>query len=401
MNLSPYREIQNRDKYFFSFIALFGMLVSGLSIDIYSPSLAAVTTYFNVDKGLVQLTITTYIIGFGVAQLFAGSLSDSVGRKMPLMIAITLYSIFSFMIAYAQNIYQLQTLRFLQGVAVACLNVPTRAIIADLFEGPEFYKMMNYVSIAWAIGPIIAPAIGGYLQHYFGWYASFYFLAIYGVFLLILNAVFLPETIKEKHAFNAHVLFHQYRLLFSNKNYVLGVISLGAIYAMLILFNVVAPFLIQDVLHYLPIQFGYMAFFMGLSWFFGNLSNRLLSTINIRKKVIVCLLLMLFIIFIMLSFAIKETISIADILIPTGFLFYLGGIIFPNYFAQNVAIFQHIAGQANGLMGAAIICIGGLGSVVGILLKSHSQVPLTLAYLGIIVICLISSYFINVPSDQK
>jgi MFS transporter, DHA1 family, multidrug resistance protein len=120
-------------RYFYAMIVIFGMLISGLSIDIYAPSLPAVTQYFNVDQSLVQLSITTYVIGYAVAQLFAGALSDRVGRKQPLVIAAALFTVISFIIPYSQTIYQLQLLRFLQGVAVACINVPIRAVISDLF----------------------------------------------------------------------------------------------------------------------------------------------------------------------------------------------------------------------------------------------------------------------------
>lgn len=383
------------NKYFFVFLALGGILISGFSIDIYSPSLPAVTTYFNVDKSQVQFTITTYLIGFGLSQLFAGSLSDSIGRKYIIITAISAYCVFSGMIPYSQTIYQLQILRLFQGCAVAFINVPTRAIIADLFEGAEFYKMMNYVTIAWAIGPIIAPAIGGYLQHYINWYASFYFLMTYGFILLILYILYLPETIKIKQPFKGIELLRWYWLLITNKDYFLGIICLGSLYAMLILFGLVAPFLIQNVLHYTALQFGYMALLMGSAWFLGNITNRFLLHVKIAKKVKISFLLMFLITLVMLAVAIKETINIYDIILPASLLFYFGGLVFPNYFAQNIAIFQHISGYANGLMGALIVLMAGIGSAAGTLLKSYSQVPLTSAYMFITTICFICCLLIK------
>lgn len=386
---------QTANHYFVAFVALFGMLVSGLSIDIYVPSLPAVTAHFGVDKGLVQFTITTYLIGFGVTQLFIGSFSDSVGRKIPLITATSAFTLISILIPFSHTIYQLQLLRLLQGIAVACVNVPTRTIIADLFEGAEFYKMMNYATLAWALGPIIAPAIGGYLQHYVGWQAPFYFLAAYGLLLLILYLLFLPETIKSKRPFNAREMVRCYWELLFNKDYILGLVCLGSVYAMLILFGVVAPFFIQNVLHYSAVQFGHMALLAGLSWFIGNMSNRFLLHLDLAMKIRICLSVMLIITAVMLVFAVNDAPNIYSIIIPTMLLFFCGGIIYPSYFAQNVALFRHIPGYANGLMGAVIILIGSLGSTVGIFLKSHSQVPLTLAYVGIAVICLVCSLLIK------
>lgn len=382
-------------KYFITIIALFGMLISGFSVDIYAPSLPAVTQEFHVDKGHVQFTITTYMIGFGLAQLVAGSVSDSLGRRNILLISLCLFCLISFLIPNSHSIYQLQAFRFLQGISVAFVNVPTRAIIADLYEGPEFYKMMNYTTIAWAIGPIIAPAIGGYLQHYIGWYASFYFLGTYGIFLLLMNLSFLPETIKMRHPLNVSELADRYWILLRDRSYLIGILCLGLLYTMLILFGVVAPFLIQNVMHYSAIHFGYMALLTGLSWFLGNITNRFMIHVKIENKVKSCLSIMLVVSLIMLIFALKDSISIYDIILPTLLLYFLGGLVFPNLFAQNIAIFQHIPGYANGFMGASIVLIAGLGSGVGIMLKSHSQVPLTLAYVSITLTCLICSFLVK------
>ena len=324
-------------------------------------------------------------------KLVGGSVCDSVGRRTPFIWAAFFFFIFSLLIPHAESIYQLQILRLLQGIAVGFVNVPGRAIIADVYQGKEFYKMMNTMTIVWALGPIIAPVIGGYLQHYIGWQASFYFLAIYG-FLIFVLCFLLPETIKEKRPFNLKKMSKQYYQILVHWHYFLGLICMGSLYLLLILFGLVAPFLIQNVLHYTPIQFGHMALYTSLSWFLGSTTNRFLIHIDISKKVYFNLFLMLLTTTVMLLFALKESISVYDIIIPTAILFYFGGMIFPNYFARNIEFFQHAAASANALMGAGIVLIVTLGSALGTLLKSHSQVPLTLAYMTIVLICLLSCF---------
>ncbi len=376
-------------------VTLLSMLISGFAIDIYTPSLPAVTAYFGVDKAQVQLTITTYLIGYGLSQLYAGSISDSFGRKNPLMIAFFLFGVISLLIPYSQTINELQFLRFFQGMTVGFVNVPGRAIVADLYEGPAFYRVINYLTIAWAIGPIIAPAIGGYLQHYIGWYASFYFLGIYSAIVFGLNLMLLTETIIIKHQFNHKELVVWYWRLLKDKNYLLGLICLGLLYSMLVLFGVVAPFLIQDVLHYSAVQFGHMALLTGFAWFLGNITNRFLANYRILLKVRLSLLAMLFAVIMMFLMALKDAININDIVIPTIVIFYFGGLIFPNYFAQNIALYRHVAGYANGLMGGVVVFIAGLGGALGVILKSTTQIPLTAAFLGIIIFCLFSSFTIK------
>src|SRR3990167_3375173 len=197
------------NKNFLAFLALFIIPISGLSIDIYVPSLPAVSHFFEVDKSLAQLTITVYMIGLGIMQFFAGSISDSFGRRKPFLIAMLIYISATLFIPFVKNIEQLLFLRFVQGIVIAVIVVPMRSVISDLFEGPAYYKMANYMTMAWSIGPIIAPAIGGYLQHYFGWQANFYFLGVYSIISFILIALYLPDTSAYHHPFHLRKILAQ------------------------------------------------------------------------------------------------------------------------------------------------------------------------------------------------
>lgn len=383
-----------QQRYFWAFIAMIAIPLSGLSIDIYVPSLPSVTRYFQVDQSLVQLTISIYMLGFGAAQLFSGSIVDSIGRRKPFIVAMMMFILTSFLIPLSGNIYQLLGLRLLQGLFVAFLSVPMRAVISDLFEGKEFYKMMNYMTLCWAIGPIIAPAIGGYLQHFFGWHAPFYFLGIYGIGALILAFFLLPETLREQKPFQLVKIIHDFRTIMTHWDYVGGVVCLGVLWSVVILFSIVGPFLIQDILHYSAIEFGHMALLMGLAWFLGNITSRMMINVSFEKKIKVCLWGMLLNALIMLVIALKQGINLSDLLIQTFILIYLGGIVFPNYFARNIAWFPKNAATANALTGAFMTVIASSSSAVGTLLKSNSQVPLTMAYIVVILIC-ISVYYLT------
>lgn len=381
-----------KKKRFWAIIAMIAIPLSGLSIDIYVPSLPAVTRYFQVDQSLVQLTISIYMLGFGATQLFVGSIVDSIGRKKPFVVTLVMYILISFLIPLSGNIYQLLGLRLLQGIAVAFLSVPMRAVISDLFEGKEFYKMMNYMTLCWAIGPIIAPAIGGYLQHFFNWRAPFYFLAIYGVMALILGIFFLPETLREQKPFWFRKIIKDFGTIMTHWDYVGGVVCLGVLWSVVIMFSIVGPFLIQDVLHYSAVEFGHLALLMGLAWFLGNITSRMMINISFERKIRFCLWGMLLDAIIMLTIALWQTINLTDLIIQTFILIYLGGIVFPNYFARNVSWFPQNAATANALTGAFMTIIASSSSAVASTLRSDSQVPLTIAYIVIIVICIAVYY---------
>ncbi len=370
-------------------MAMCAVPLSGLSIDIYVPSLPAVTQYFNVDKSLVQLSISLYILGFGVGQLLAGSIADSVGRRKPFIFSMLIFILSSFLIPFSNDIYQLLALRILQGMAIAFVSVPMRAVLSDLFTGKEFYKMMNYMTLCWAIGPIIAPAIGGYLQHFFGWQSSFYFLFSYALIAFILVILLLPETIKEKKPLHFRQIFQDFCTIMSHPDYIGGIVCLGVLWSLVILFSIVAPFLIQDILHYSAIEFGHMALLMGLAWFLGNVTSRLLINVHFHIKVNFCLWVMLLNALLMVAFAIWQNINLTDLLVQTFILIYLGGIVFPNYFARNVFWFPKNAATANALSGAFMTLFAAISSAVGTLLKSNSQLPLTIAFILVIIICIV------------
>ncbi len=378
------KETSMINKYFFAVLVLLIIPISGVSIDIYVPSLPAVGHYFGVGNAKAQLSITTYMLGLGVMQLFAGGISDSFGRKKPFLIAMAIYIAVTLDIVFAANIYQLLELRLIQGIAVAMMVVPLRSVIPDLFEGPTLYKMMNYMVMSWSIGPIVAPALGGYLQHYFGWQANFYFLAIYSLIAFILIAIYLPETSQHRHPFQMLTILKRYQEMLLSREYVSGLIINGMLYSVIILFAIVGPFLIQNVLHYSAVQFGHVALLTGLAWFLGATTNRFLRQVGLNTKAKICLSLMLVISILMTIIAKVLPISIFLIVGPIFILLWVGGILFPNYFALGMALFPKNTGSANALFGSIIFLMTGMSSGLGTFLKSTNMLPLSLAYVALI-----------------
>ncbi|HEV2614572.1 MAG TPA: multidrug effflux MFS transporter [Gammaproteobacteria bacterium] len=375
-------------KVFFAFMAMLIVPLSGLSIDIYVPSLPAVGQYFHVSKSLVQLSITTYMIGLGMIQLFAGSFSDSFGRKKPFLISMVIFLIATFFIPASNTIYQLLFLRFIQGAALGAMVAPMRSVIPDLFEGDDYHKMMTYMVMAWSIGPIIAPAIGGYLQHYFGWKANFYFLGSYSAVGFLLILFFLPETSTHRHRFHLGDIFQRNLTILSNRMYIRNVIMNGLLYSILILFSTVGPFLIQTVLHYSAIQFGHIALLIGLAWFLGTMTNRFLIAAPQDQKIKFSLSAMLIISLSMVFAAIAHPMNLFIIALPVFLLAWCAGFLFPTYVSQAISLFPTMTGSANSLFGAVAFSIAGLGSALGALLKSGTQLPLALTFVVLVTLCI-------------
>ncbi len=393
-------EERSINKYLALCLALFVVPISGLAIDIYVPSLPAITSYFGVDKSLAQLTITFYMAGLGLMQLFAGVISDSFGRKKPFLIAMALFILATFLIPLSASIQQLLLLRLVQGSAVAMVIVPMRSVLNDLFEGPEYYKKSNYMFLAWSMGPIVAPMIGGYLQHYFGWQSSFYFLLMYSVIFFILIFFLMPETSQHRHPFRLATSLCRYKQMLLHKEYITGVLMNCLLYSLIILFAVVGPFLIENKLHYSPIEFGRVSLLAGLAWFLGGFTNRFLIHIALKKKAVAVFSAMLFISVVTLVLGFIMPMSISLIVLPTLLMLYLGGIVFPNNFARGIAFFPKTTGSANALFGSLVFLGAGISSGLATFLKSGTQIPLGIAYVGIIFMCLIVTFIQNQKREE-
>lgn len=386
------------NKYFLAALTMLFLPISALSIDIFVPSLPAMSHYFAVDKSFAQLSITVYMMALGIMQLFAGPISDSYGRRKPFLMATLIYIIVTLLIPGVSNISQLLVLRVVQGIAVAICVVPMRSVIADLFEGDEYYKMMNYMVMTWSVGPIIAPAIGGYLQYYFGWQASFYFLGIYSLIASILLAIYLPETSVHSHPFNLMSIMSRYKTILLNKNYLIALMINSTIYSLMVVFAVVGTFLLQIRLNYSPLEFGHIYLFTGLMWFLGALTNRFFIRISMNKKIGINLSSMFLISVIALGVNIIIPINIYMIMIPLCFMLWFAGIVYPNLFASSVALFPNITGSANALFSGFVYLISGMSTGFATNLKSSSQIPLSLTYVALTGFCLLLFFVSNYNS---
>jgi Bcr/CflA subfamily drug resistance transporter len=389
-NLLQFIHIKN--KYCLAVLVFLIVPLSGVSIDIYVPSLPAVSEYFHVTRNLSQLSITAYLLGLGITQLFAGSFSDSFGRKKPFMMSMVIFITATFCIPESQSIYQLIMLRLMQGASLAMAVVPIRSIISDLFEGDELQKMMTYMTIAWSVGPIVAPAIGGYLQFYFGWKAPFYFLGIYSSITFLLALCFLFETSMYQHPFQLLSIFKRYRQLLFHRQYCCNILIGGLLFSIITLFGIVGSFLIQTVLHYTAAEFGRMTLCMGVAWFLGSMVNRFTIQVVFLTKAKICFGSMLVTALLMITAEILHSMTVYNIVVPMCFLFFFSGILYPSYFIRSVLLFREFSASANALFNSSAFFIAGIISGLGTFIQLNSALPFMGCVCVLISLCLMLFY---------
>src|ERR1700733_4002896 len=166
-----------------------------LSMDMYLPSLPAIGEALGAPIAQVQLTISSYLIGFAVGQMIYGPISDRYGRRPVILAALALNCVAAVVCAFTQSIGALTVARFIQALGGAGCIVLARAAVRDLYSGVRAGRELSLMGSITAFAPIVAPAIGGVLQTAFGWRAIFVLLVIFALFAAAMAARFLPETL--------------------------------------------------------------------------------------------------------------------------------------------------------------------------------------------------------------
>ena len=169
-----------------------------LSMDLYLPSLPDIGHVLGAPTARAQLTISSYLIGFAVGQVYYGPLSDLYGRRPVLLAALALYLTSTLACAAVQSVDPLIGARFLQGMGGSGAIVLARAIVRDLYSGVRAARELSLMGSISALMPIVAPMIGGVLQSAFGWRASFICMSLGAIIAVLVAARLLPETLRQR-----------------------------------------------------------------------------------------------------------------------------------------------------------------------------------------------------------
>ena len=361
----------------------------GLGIDMYVPSLPEITKYFNTTEMFIEWTVGLYMLGYGIGQLFFGPISDWKGRRKVILISAFLFSIVSGLIVIAPNVFILNILRFLQGISVAGLAVAIRAVLVDLFSKEELKKVSSYFSLSWSIGPIVGPFIGAHLENVFGWKANFYLFLVYGVIIYLYTAIFFKETNLNIEKLNGKVVKENIITMIRYKEFVFTVVISAIMYTLIIIFNIVGPFIIEKEMNK-PVDFyGEVAMLLGTAYFLGVILNRfLISKVHEKKLILVGLIINLGITIVMVSINIFIQ-NLYTIIIPVYLIFLFIGLIVPNAILISMSIFKKNSGIASSLFGIingiSVFLISNIISIMDI----KTGLLLSITYLVLIIIAII------------
>jgi DHA1 family bicyclomycin/chloramphenicol resistance-like MFS transporter len=182
-------------------ILLLGVMVAlgPLTIDMYLPALPNIADDYGVSSSVVQLTLTGTLAGLGLGQLIVGPLSDSLGRRRPLMAGIVLHMVASVLCLFAPNIALLGVARGLQGMGAAAAMVVAFATVGDLFAESAAATVISRLMLVLGVAPVLAPSLGAAVLLKASWHWVFAVLVVIAGALLLLASMALPETLAVSH----------------------------------------------------------------------------------------------------------------------------------------------------------------------------------------------------------
>ncbi len=386
------------------FILILGILsgIGAFSIDTYISGFPAIAQDLHVSIAQVSYSLSSFFIGICVGQLFIGPLLDRFGRKKPLIVGMTIYTITSFGAALTPSIELLIGLRFLQALGACVGSVAPRAMVRDSFPIHEMAKIFSLLILILGISPIIAPTVGSYVITAFGWRAVFILQGGMGLFILLLVIFFLPETqksnpnvsLRSKDIINKFIeiskvpQFYTYALT--------GAIVSSGVYAYL----AGSPLVFMKNFHLSEKEYAYAFGFIAAGLIASSQFNTLVLKVFLTKRIIrTALFIQTFFGICLFVGSLMQWHTLFSILLLSFLFISCQGFSQPNTSALALSPFSKEAGSASALLGALQMGFGALSSALVSLLGNGSHamtgVMMTCAGIGVLLIQLLQPKIIK------
>ncbi len=351
-------------------LAAFLMAINSLAIDIMLPALQQIGSTLGVEnENHRQYVVTAYLIGFGSAQLFYGPLSDRFGRRLPLLIGLTVFIISAFGIALIPSFAGLLALRFIQGLGSAATRVITISIVRDIFGGRQMAEVMSLIMMVFMIVPVIAPGSGQIIMLVSTWHMIFVFIATMATLVGIWMYFRLPETLKPENVrpLTVKSVAAGFRMVLTNR------VALCYTLASTFLFGALFGFInsaqqiysgIYGLGVYTPVAFGGVALFMALSSF---INSQLVGRFGMRRLSHAALLGFSLVTFLWLMVQLygPAPMPFALFMIFFALAMFQFGWIGSNFNSLAMEPLGHVAGTASSVLGF-MSTVGGASIGAGI-----------------------------------
>lgn len=358
--------------------------IGSISIDIYLPAFSVMSTYFKVPMVRIESTVTLFLFGMSLGQLFIGPLSDVWGRKTPLRIGLAVYIICSLACMLTSSFTWLLALRFMQGLAGSACQVISRALVNDLYKGKNAAHVFTLLQILMGVSPILAPMIGGFLAEEGSWKFLFLIMALISGIGLLGCLTVLPEgkPANENKSLNFQSILKSYQQCIQHSSFVnyalVRAVSNSAAFAMI----TGSPFVFTEIYSLSQRQFGFIfsVFAVGIICA-GLINTRLLKYFEVRTITKTAL------VFQFISGAAMIVVIYCNgpffLLLLLAFLFLaMLGLILPNSTALYLAALPGFSGAASALIGSLSYLSAFLITTILSIVHNHTAYPMILVMWG-------------------
>jgi len=265
-------EITKNQRVVYIFVLGFLFMVQTLVTDMFLPAYPNIAAFFEVPDAFVQYSLSAVTAGAAIGFFVAGPLSDSLGRKKPVLFFLGLFTFASATLYLAPGIEAFIALRFLQGLAAAAIAVVTQAIIRDLFVGNAMLKMLARVWLVSGIAPMVSPFLSAQLLLVApDWRVIPLALTILGIAVLLIASKALVEShhIDNRRAKGFEGVTKRFLAVFKDRILV-GLVLIGMVQTIgLFSYLNIIPFLYQDSLGLTPVEFSIAFSITAFCWFLG------------------------------------------------------------------------------------------------------------------------------------
>ena len=360
--------------------------LDAFSIDAMMPALEQIST----DLGMLvenqrQYIITSIFFGFSIGVLVYGFVSDSIGRRIPVLAGMVIYSIASLLCIFADSLSLLLVGRALQGVGAAGPYVISIAIVRDRFEGRDMAEIMSLIMMVFIGIPMIAPFIGQSIMLVTDWRSIFIALAIYGLIVMLWFLLRQAETLpaEKRVKLSLATCWSQVKEILSEKQTAYYTLGMSAISGAFIAYLSTAQQVFQNIYPLgtkFPLVVALLASFYGVACFTNSRVVQVLGMAKLISLAQIAIVISSALYAILIALAVT-TPPLWIHIVYTGFVIFCFGFLFENVVTLALEPMSHIAGSATSVITSVSTLVAiALSTLIGAFLVD-SAMPLVLGFL--------------------
>lgn len=379
------------------FFILALMALQQIAIDLYLPSTPAMVHVFHASATAVQLTLAFYVLSAAISGLFYGPLSDHFGRKPVMLIGASIYIVGSVLCCASESIFILLIGRLIQGLGAGFAVPISRTIVRDLTSDKKLIvRITSYQSMTFSCVPLIAPVIGGFIEHWLNWRVNFIVLLAIGVVMWCLILIKYVETNPVEHhqPLQFRHIFNNYFAILKQPDSLGYMLVVAVQFGCLLSVIQLSPFILQNQLGYNAFIYGWFILVVGLGSLVGAYVNRHVSQQYDLDKILLVAVSTGFLLMIAMLLLNLKWFNAWIIVLPVFLLRFTGGLTYSNAVTQVMHKNAERAGAASAFFGAAVLALASLMSAAVAHLPSHSHVTLALSLTVLMSVSLVALIFV-------